>query len=172
MRSSAARFPRSANPHPRASINFVTAHDGFTLRDLVSYSRKHNMGNGEGGRDGEAHNHSWNCGVEGETDDPAVQHRRTVHQRTLLCALLLSTGTPMLTMGACARQALERGRSSTRANPVQVMRLRTRAVGTTTLGARTVPSTTCDGQTWTKVPTTAAAAHAVPAHLRLQTQRG
>jgi isoamylase len=57
---------------PIASINFVTAHDGFTLRDLVSYNEKHNDANGEGNRDGESHNRSWNCGAEGPTDDPAI----------------------------------------------------------------------------------------------------
>jgi isoamylase len=84
---------------PYASINFVTAHDGFTLRDLTSYERKHNEANGEQGRDGESHNRSWNCGVEGETDDPAVNALRRRQGRNLLATLLLSTGVPMLSMG-------------------------------------------------------------------------
>ncbi|WP_330351399.1 glycogen debranching protein GlgX [Streptomyces sp. NBC_00582] len=84
---------------PRASVNFVTAHDGFTLRDLVSYNDKHNRANGEGDRDGESHNRSWNCGVEGETDDPAVLALRARQQRNLLATLLLSQGIPMIGHG-------------------------------------------------------------------------
>ncbi|MFJ8111726.1 glycogen debranching protein GlgX [Streptomyces sp. NPDC096132] len=84
---------------PRASVNFVTAHDGFTLRDLVSYNDKHNQANGEGNRDGESHNRSWNCGVEGPTDDPAVLELRARQQRNLLATLLLSQGIPMLSHG-------------------------------------------------------------------------
>ena len=84
---------------PYASINFVTAHDGFTMRDLVSYDEKHNEANGEGNRDGESHNRSWNCGVEGETDDPAVTALRGRQVRNLLTTLLLSTGVPMLVAG-------------------------------------------------------------------------
>ncbi len=84
---------------PRASVNFVTAHDGFTLRDLVSYNDKHNQANGEGNRDGESHNRSWNCGFEGETDDPAVRRLRARQQRNLLATLLLSQGIPMLSHG-------------------------------------------------------------------------
>ena len=84
---------------PYASINFVTAHDGFTLRDLVSYNEKHNEANGEGNRDGESHNHSWNCGVEGPTDDPAVNALRARQQRNFLATLLLSQGAPMLLAG-------------------------------------------------------------------------
>ncbi|MGH3778121.1 MAG: glycogen debranching protein GlgX [Pseudonocardiaceae bacterium] len=84
---------------PWASVNFVTAHDGFTLRDLVSYSRKHNDANGEGGADGTDDNRSWNCGVEGETDDPAVRSLRGRQARNLLATLALSTGTPMLLAG-------------------------------------------------------------------------
>ncbi|WP_328988963.1 glycogen debranching protein GlgX [Kribbella sp. NBC_01245] len=84
---------------PIASINFVTAHDGFTLRDLVSYNDKHNDANGEGNKDGESHNRSWNCGVEGETDDPAVLALRARQQRNLLTTLLLSQGVPMLLHG-------------------------------------------------------------------------
>ena len=84
---------------PIASINFITAHDGFTLRDLVSYNEKHNEANGEGGNDGEAHNRSWNCGVEGETDDPQVRSLRARQQRNFLTTLLLSQGVPMLAHG-------------------------------------------------------------------------
>ncbi|MFJ6084843.1 glycogen debranching protein GlgX [Streptomyces sp. NPDC092369] len=84
---------------PRASVNFVTAHDGFTLRDLVSYNDKHNEANGEGNQDGESDNRSWNCGVEGETDDPGVLDLRARQQRNLLATLLLSQGIPMLCHG-------------------------------------------------------------------------
>jgi isoamylase len=84
---------------PLASINFVTAHDGFTLRDLVSYNEKHNEANGEGGMDGEGHNRSWNCGVEGETDDPAVLRLRARQQRNFLTTLMVSQGVPMLAHG-------------------------------------------------------------------------
>ncbi|MER5208794.1 glycogen debranching protein GlgX [Streptomyces sp. NPDC002825] len=84
---------------PYASVNFVTAHDGFTLRDLVTYERKHNEANGEGNRDGTHDNRSWNCGTEGETDDPAVNALRLRQQRNLLTTLLLSTGVPMLVAG-------------------------------------------------------------------------
>ncbi|MFC8503600.1 glycogen debranching protein GlgX [Pedococcus sp. NPDC057267] len=84
---------------PIASINFATAHDGFTLRDLVSYNEKHNDANGEGGNDGESHNRSWNCGVEGPTDDPEVNALRLRQQRNFLTTLLLSQGVPMLLHG-------------------------------------------------------------------------
>jgi isoamylase len=84
---------------PYASINFVTAHDGFTLRDLVSYNEKHNEANGEENRDGESHNRSWNCGAEGETDDPLVLGMRARQQRNMLATLFLSQGIPMLLHG-------------------------------------------------------------------------
>ncbi|OHR22525.1 glycogen debranching protein GlgX [Corynebacterium sp. HMSC034A01] len=84
---------------PTASINFITAHDGFTLNDLVSYNDKHNEANGEDNRDGESHNRSWNCGVEGETDDPEVLDLRARQRRNFLTTLLLSQGTPMLAHG-------------------------------------------------------------------------
>ncbi|MCD1146409.1 glycogen debranching protein GlgX [Kocuria sp. LUK] len=84
---------------PFASINFVTAHDGFTLRDLVSYNEKHNDANGEGNNDGESHNRSWNCGVEGPTDDPEILGLRARQQRNFLATLLLSQGTPMVLHG-------------------------------------------------------------------------
>jgi len=84
---------------PYASINFITAHDGFTLRDLVSYNEKHNDANGEGNRDGHEQNLSWNCGVEGPTDEPAVLALRARQQRNFLATLLLSQGVPMLQAG-------------------------------------------------------------------------
>ena len=84
---------------PYASINFVTAHDGFTLHDLVSYNAKHNDANGEGGNDGESHNSSWNCGVEGETDDLAIIALREQQKRNFLVTLFLSQGVPMLLHG-------------------------------------------------------------------------
>jgi len=84
---------------PIASINFVTAHDGFTMRDLVSYNEKHNDANGEGNNDGESHNRSWNCGVEGETDDASVLALRDRQIRNHLATLMLSQGVPMLLHG-------------------------------------------------------------------------
>ncbi len=84
---------------PSASINFVTCHDGFTLRDLVSYDHKHNEANGEGNRDGESHNRSWNCGVEGQTDDPAVSALRLRQSRNFLATLMFSLGVPMISGG-------------------------------------------------------------------------
>ena len=84
---------------PTASINFVTAHDGFTLRDLVSYNERHNDANGEDGNDGESHNRSWNHGVEGPTDEPAIVELRARQRRNLLTTLLLSQGVPMLLGG-------------------------------------------------------------------------
>ena len=85
--------------HPHASVNFVTCHDGFTLRDLVTYDGKHNEANGEDNRDGTDDNRSWNCGVEGETDDPEVNALRDRQIRNVLATLLLSQGTPMLLAG-------------------------------------------------------------------------
>jgi isoamylase len=85
--------------HPFASINFITAHDGFTLRDLVSYNEKHNEANLEDNRDGTDDNRSWNCGVEGETDDPEINALRARQQRNFLATLILSQGTPMLLGG-------------------------------------------------------------------------
>ncbi len=84
---------------PVASINFVSAHDGFTIRDLVSYNGKHNEANGEHGNDGADDNRSWNSGVEGETDDPAVLGLRAKQQRNFLATLLLSQGVPMILHG-------------------------------------------------------------------------
>ncbi len=84
---------------PYASINFITAHDGFTLNDLVSYNEKHNQANGEENRDGESHNRSWNCGVEGPTEDSDVRRLRNRQKRNFLATLLLSQGVPMLLGG-------------------------------------------------------------------------
>ena len=84
---------------PVASINFVTCHDGFTLHDLVSYNHKHNEANGEGNRDGTDDNRSWNCGVEGPTDDPAINELRARQKRNFLVTLFLSQGVPMLLAG-------------------------------------------------------------------------
>jgi glycogen operon protein len=84
---------------PVASINFITAHDGFTLRDLVSYNEKHNEANLEDNRDGSDSNRSWNCGVEGDTDDPEILALRARQQRNLLTTLILSQGVPMLLGG-------------------------------------------------------------------------
>ncbi|MGI9053015.1 MAG: glycogen debranching protein GlgX, partial [Ilumatobacteraceae bacterium] len=84
---------------PTASVNFVTAHDGFPLADLVSYNDKHNEANGEDNRDGDSYNRSWNCGVEGPTDDPVVRRLRARQQRNLLTTLMLSQGVPMLLGG-------------------------------------------------------------------------
>jgi isoamylase len=89
----------SSARRPVASINFVTAHDGFTLHDLVSYNEKHNEANGEDNNDGESHNRSWNCGAEGPTDDPAVLSLRARQQRNFLATLLLSQGVPMIAHG-------------------------------------------------------------------------
>jgi glycogen operon protein len=84
---------------PWASINLVTAHDGFTLRDLVSYERKHNDANKEDNRDGSDNNNGWNCGVEGETDDPGIQALRRRQMRNFLTTLVLAQGVPMLVAG-------------------------------------------------------------------------
>ena len=105
LREFAARISGSSDLYehsgrkPIASINFVTAHDGFTLRDLVSYNEKHNDANGEGGMDGENHNRSWNGGVEGETDDLEVKRLRARQQRNLIATLLFSQGVPMILHG-------------------------------------------------------------------------
>jgi len=84
---------------PEQSINFITCHDGFTLNDLVSYNEKHNDANGEDNRDGANDNASWNCGVEGPTEDPAVEEVRSRQVKNFFTLLLLAVGTPMLTMG-------------------------------------------------------------------------
>jgi glycogen operon protein len=101
----ASRFAGSSDLYetsgrrPSASINFVTCHDGFTLRDLVSYDEKHNEANLEDNRDGDNHNRSWNHGVEGETDDPGINELRERQQRNFLATLFLSQGVPMLLGG-------------------------------------------------------------------------
>jgi isoamylase len=89
----------NAGRRPHASVNFITAHDGFTLRDLVSYNEKHNQANGENNRDGESHNRSWNCGAEGDTQDEKILQLRARQQRNLLATLMLSQGVPMLVAG-------------------------------------------------------------------------
>jgi glycogen operon protein len=98
MTGSSDLYERSGR-RPYASINFVTAHDGFTLRDLVSYNQKHNEANVEDNRDGTDNNRSWNCGVEGPADDPAVNACRKQQSRNLIATLLLSQGVPMLLAG-------------------------------------------------------------------------
>ncbi|AZI58212.1 glycogen debranching enzyme GlgX [Nakamurella antarctica] len=101
----ASRFTGSADLYeqdgrrPHASINFVTAHDGFTMHDLVSYNEKRNDANGEDGNDGESNNSSWNCGVEGDTDDPEIKALREQQKKNMLTTLFLSQGVPMLLHG-------------------------------------------------------------------------
>ena len=109
----ASRFTGSSDLYegdgrrPSASINFITAHDGFTLADLVSYNEKHNEANLEDNRDGTDDNRSWNCGVEGPTDDPEITALRERQQRNFLATLLLSQGVPMMLAGdeSAARSA-------------------------------------------------------------------
>ncbi len=96
---------------PEQSINFVTCHDGFTLNDLVSYDRKHNDANGEDNRDGADDNRSWNCGVEGPTDDPEVERLRSRQVRNLLALNMLALGTPMILMGDEVRRT-QRGNNN------------------------------------------------------------
>jgi len=93
------------------SVNFVTCHDGFTLNDLVSYDRKHNEANGEDNRDGADDNRSWNCGIEGPSDDPAIEALRNRQVKNFLAATLLSLGVPMLTMGDEVRRT-QRGNNN------------------------------------------------------------
>jgi isoamylase len=90
---------KNDNRNPTASINFITAHDGFTLQDLVSYNDRHNEANGEDNKDGTVDNRSWNCGAEGPTEDPAILALRNRQKRNLLTTLLLSQGVPMLLAG-------------------------------------------------------------------------
>ncbi len=90
---------QSDSRRPTASINFITAHDGFTLHDLVSYNNKHNEANGEYNKDGDSHNRSWNCGIEGPTDNPIINELRQRQKRNLLTSLFLSQGVPMLVAG-------------------------------------------------------------------------
>jgi len=96
---------------PEQSVNFVTSHDGFTLNDLVTYNDKHNEANGEGGRDGSDTNLSWNCGVEGPTDDPAIERLRQRQVKNLLAITLMAVGTPMLSMGDEVRRT-QRGNNN------------------------------------------------------------
>jgi isoamylase len=98
MTGSADLFDRDGRT-PHASINHITVHDGFTLADLVSYARKHNEDNGEDNRDGTDNNHSFNCGIEGATDDPAIMSLRQNVRRSLLCCLMLAHGVPLLLAG-------------------------------------------------------------------------
>jgi isoamylase len=97
--SGSADLYQHSGRRPVASINFVTAHDGFTLKDLVSYNEKHNEANGEDNNDGESHNRSWNCGVEGPSDDPEIVALRAQQQRNFIATLMLSQGVPMLLHG-------------------------------------------------------------------------
>ena len=97
--SAAPRFTRHKQREPEQSVNFVTCHDGFTLNDLVSYDRKHNEANGENNRDGGNDNLSWNCGVEGPTDDPAIEALRNRQVKNFLTVTMLSIGMPMILMG-------------------------------------------------------------------------
>jgi glycogen operon protein len=98
LAGSADLYERTQRP-PWASVNFVTAHDGFTLQDLVSYDHKHNEANGEGGRDGADDNASWNCGVEGPTDDAGINELRERQKRNFWCSLMFAQGTPMIAGG-------------------------------------------------------------------------
>lgn len=101
----ASRFSGSSDLYehssrrPHASVNFITCHDGFTLQDLVSYNDKHNQANGEDNNDGESHNNSWNCGAEGNSDDPKVLTLREKQKRNFMATLLLSVGVPMISGG-------------------------------------------------------------------------
>jgi isoamylase len=97
--SGSADLYATSGRRPYASINFITSHDGFTLRDLVTYEQKRNEANGEDNRDGESNNLSWNCGVEGPTDDPAIRKLRWRQQRNLMATLFLSQGVPMVSGG-------------------------------------------------------------------------
>jgi glycogen operon protein len=96
---------------PEQSVNFVTCHDGFTLNDLVSYNTKHNAANGEQNRDGSDNNFSWNCGVEGPSEDPEIERLRTRQVKNFLALMLLSVGTPMLLAGDEVRSS-QRGNNN------------------------------------------------------------
>ena len=99
------------NREAEQSVNFVTCHDGFTLNDLVSYQNKHNEANGEGNRDGGDDNRSWNCGVEGQTDDPAIEKLRNKQVKNFLTVTLLALGVPMVLMGDEVRRT-QRGNNN------------------------------------------------------------
>jgi isoamylase len=94
-----AEVYKPSGRHPWATINYIASHDGYTLHDLVSYNERHNEANGEDNRDGHSHNLSWNCGVEGPTDDPEVLELRARQKRNMLATIFLSQGVPMLLMG-------------------------------------------------------------------------
>ena len=106
------------------SVNFVTCHDGFTLNDLVSYNQKHNEANGEDNRDGANDNRSWNCGVEGPTDDPAVEKLRNRQVKNFLTVTLMSLGMPMILMGDEVRRT-QRGNNNAycQDNEIELVRL-------------------------------------------------
>jgi glycogen operon protein len=116
------------------SINFVTCHDGFTLNDLVSFNAKHNEANGENNRDGMDQNLSWNCGVEGPTEDPDIERLRNRQVKNFLALTLLSIGTPMLLMG-------DEVRRTQRGNNTPIART-TRYPGSTGRRARSTPTST------------------------------
>ena len=109
--SAAPRSTATSSAKPEQSVNFVTCHDGFTLNDLVSYNHKHNEANGEDNRDGANDNRSWNCGVEGPTDDPAIEQLRNRQVKNFLTVTLLSLGMPMLLMGDEVRRT-QRGNNN------------------------------------------------------------
>jgi isoamylase len=119
----AARFCGSSDMYsrarrrPTASVNLITVHDGFTLRDLVSYNDKRNEANGESNRDGTSDNRSWNCGADGPTDDPAVLALRARQSRAMLTTLLLSFGIPML-LGGDEMGRTQQGTSGVPPQPV------------------------------------------------------
>ncbi|MGB5631822.1 MAG: glycogen debranching protein GlgX [Waterburya sp.] len=118
VKSLAARILASPDMYTRSdtdinrSINFVTCHDGFTLNDLVSYNQKHNQANGENNRDGGNDNHSWNCGIEGATEDPEIEKLRLKQIKNLFTVLLMSQGTPMILMGDEVRRT-QQGNNNT-----------------------------------------------------------
>ena len=138
---------------PLASVNFLTAHDGFTLHDLVSYDHKHNEANGEDNRDGSDHNHSWNCGVEGPTDDETVLALRRRLMRGLMTTLLVSTGVPMLTAGR--RDGPDSAAATT--TPTASTTSRPGCPGTTRRGSRTCSA-------WTQALVTLRREHRVLRH--------
>ena len=109
--SAAPRSTVTSSAKPEQSVNFVTCHDGFTLNDLVSYNHKHNEENGEDNRDGCDDNRSWNCGVEGPTDDPAIERLRNRQVKNFLTVTVLSVGVPMILMGDEVRRT-QRGNNN------------------------------------------------------------
>ena len=109
--SAAPTSTATSSARRKQSVNFVTCHDGFTLNDLVSYNQKHNEANGEDNRDGADDNRSWNCGVEGPTDDPAIETLRNRQVKNFLTLTLLSLGMPMILMGDEVRRT-QRGNNN------------------------------------------------------------